>query len=210
MNWLNAFLDSCRGLTRQIMKQVARALNKISSGKLRPNAVTIAGLLAHVIIAWMIAARHPIWAAGLLVIFGLFDTLDGELARLQNRASKQGMLLDSISDRAKEIMLYVGIAYFFVQLDKPYTAVWAVAACGVSLLISYTNAWGEAVTGGQNSTNHKVNKSFRKGLMGFEIRMFLLVVGLVTALLPEMLLIITVLGTFTAIGRLRSINKKLA
>lgn len=209
MNWLNAFLDACRELVRQIMKQVAKALNQVTSGKLHPNTVTIVGLLGHVIIAWMIAARHPIWAAGLLVIFGLFDTLDGELARLQNRSSKQGMLLDSISDRAKEILLYVGVAYFFVELEKPYIAVWAVAACGVSLLVSYVNAWGEAVKAGEDSANHQVNKSFRNGLMSFEIRMFLLFVGLITALLPEMLVVISLLGIFTAISRLQSINQKL-
>lgn len=209
MNSLSKLLDTCRELVRGVMRNVAKILNALSSGRISPNMITLTGLAAHVVIAWLIATRHPIWAAGLLVIFGLFDTLDGELARLQNRATKAGMLLDSISDRVKEILLYVGIAYFFVQLDHPYKAVWAVAACGVSLLVSYVNAWGEAVRTTHGDTTHKINKSFRIGIMSFEIRMSLLVIGLITALLPEMLVIITVLGAVTALGRVLGINRSL-
>lgn len=207
MDVLNKLLDTCRELVRSAMRQVAKILNTLSSGKISPNMITFTGLGAHVVIAWLIAARHPIWAAGLLVIFGLFDTLDGEMSRLQNRATKMGMLLDSISDRAKEVLLYVGIAYFFIELDHPYVAVWAVAACGVSLLVSYVNAWGEAVRTNHGETAHKINKSFRIGIMSFEIRMFLLVVGLITSLLPEMLVIITVLGAITTVERFLGINR---
>src|SRR5437868_1204141 len=108
-------LDAIREFVRQIMHQVAAALNRLTGGKLSPNAVTMAGLLAHVLIAILIAKGHFGWAVILLIIFGLFDTLDGELARLQHRDSAAGMLLDAVTDRMKEILLYAGIAFYFVE-----------------------------------------------------------------------------------------------
>ncbi len=59
------------------MRHVARALNYLSGGKLTPNQVTISGLLAHVPIVWLIATGHGVIAGVMLIIFGLFDTLDG-------------------------------------------------------------------------------------------------------------------------------------
>jgi CDP-diacylglycerol--glycerol-3-phosphate 3-phosphatidyltransferase len=206
---LNALLDGIRSAVRSVMQKVAQALHKLTGGKLSPNAATLAGLIAHVPIAWLIATRHPLKAALLLVIFGLFDTLDGELARLQGRASPAGMLLDAVTDRMKEILLYCGIAYFFITLGYPRTAVWVVAACGASLLVSYVKAKGEVAVKDSKLSPNAINKLFQDGLMRYEIRMFLIFVGLVTALLPEMVMLIAVLSTFTAISRLINISRRL-
>jgi CDP-diacylglycerol---glycerol-3-phosphate 3-phosphatidyltransferase len=194
-------LDTIRRHLRIPVGFIAKFLDKASSGKIKPNHITLIAVIAHVLIAYLIATRHPIWASGLLIIFIWFDALDGELARLQNSESTSGMLLDSITDRVKEIMLYIGIAYFFVVLEQPYVAVWAVAATGISVLISYINAWGETVMSRLSDANY-VNRRFRTGLMSFDIRMLLVTAGLITSLLPEMLILITFLGAHTAIVRL--------
>src|SRR5882762_3925703 len=125
---MNAFLDAVRTLVRSIIRRLARLINVVTGGRVSPNAVTITSLLAHIPIAWLIATRHNVWAAGLLVIFGLFDVLDGELARLQGTTSTAGMLLDSVTDRMKEVLLYTGAAYAIVFGSRPHMAVWAVAA----------------------------------------------------------------------------------
>lgn len=210
MQLLNGLLDFIRGGVRAVMHVVAAALNRLSGGRISPNSVTIISFLAHIVIAWLIATRHPIWAAGLLVIFGLFDALDGELARLQNRASAAGMLLDATTDRLKEVLLYIGSAYFFVVIDLPYAAVWAVAACGASLSVSYVKAKGETAMKDSRLGVSEINRMFQDGLMRYEVRMFLLVVGLVTSLLPEMISLIAVLATMTAFGRLISISRRLS
>ena len=163
----------------------------------------------HIPIAVLIAEGHNYIAAGLLVVFGLFDTLDGELARLQHRASNAGMLLDASTDRMKEILLYIGAAYSFVAIGRPYMATWAVAACGASLLVSYVKAKGEtAVAGGKLSAN-EVNRLFQDGLARFEIRMFILFIGLITGRVVIAVIIIAVLSGVTAVGRLLKITRKL-
>ncbi|MDB5163809.1 MAG: hypothetical protein JWS12_427 [Candidatus Saccharibacteria bacterium] len=198
-------LDVLRDGVRTVMRKVAKAVNQASGGRVSPNAVTITSLLAHIPVAWLIATWHTRWAVLLLVIFGLFDALDGELARLQNSSSKIGMLLDSISDRFKEIILYIGITYAFAFGHRPTSAVWATAALGASLLVSYVNAWGEAVI----STKHATNKAFRSGLLSFDLRMVLIVLGLLFNKLNVAVVIIALLALVTVFQRLNGIRKAL-
>ena len=209
MTWLDSILDSVKKLVRSMMRSVAKALNRISGGRITPNSVTIVSLLAHIPIAWLIATNHYRPAGLLLIVFGLFDTLDGELARLQNRSSSAGMFLDSVTDRIKEILLYVGAAYSFVSLGRPYMVTWAVLACGVSLLTSYANAWGEVVMRGHKSAVHQTNKTLRTGLMGFEVRMTLFIVGLLSTRLILAVVIIAILTTITALQRIYNVMRAL-
>lgn len=207
MKLIDTIRDAIRNL---LMRPLARFLNTISGGTLSPNAVTIIGLLAHVGIAWLIATRHNVWAGGLLVIFALFDALDGELARLQKKASSAGMLLDASTDRFKEVLLYTGAAYAIISGPRPFMAVWAVVACGASLCVSYVKAKGETAVKDAHLSANEINRLFQDGLMRFEIRMFILVVGLLSNRLILAVLINAILSSLTAIGRLLQISKKLA
>lgn len=209
MKLINTFLDACRAVVRTWMKTLAWFLNTLTGGKLSPNSVTIASLVMHVPIAWLMATNHYWWAAVLLVIFGLFDALDGELARLQEKASSAGMLLDATTDRMKETILYTGAAFSLIHTARPVFAVWAVAACGASLCVSYVKAKGETAVSGGNLTPNEINRLFQDGLLRFEIRMTILVVGLVSGRLALAVVLITVFSTLTAFERLIKITYKL-
>lgn len=209
MNALNALLDAVRGQVRAVMYVLARGLNRLSGGRLHPDVVTVLGLLAHLPIAWLIAVQTNILAAILLVIFGLFDTLDGQLARLQKRASAAGMLLDASTDRMKEVLLYSGAAYAFVQLGRAELSFWAVLACGGSLLVSYVKAKGETAVAGGTLSVSEVNRLFQDGLMRFEVRMFVLVLGLLANQLVIAVIFIAVASWLTAVGRLINISNRL-
>lgn len=209
MKLLNAFLDGCRSLVRGWMNLLAVLLNKLSGGKLSPNAVTILALIMHLPIAWLIATGHFWWAALLLLVFGLFDALDGALARLQKRAGNAGMLLDATTDRIKETILYCGAAYALIESDQPKMAVWAVAACGASLCVSYVKAKGETAVSDSNLTPNEINRLFQDGLLRFEIRMTILIIGLLINQLAISVVIIAVFSTLTAFGRLIKITQYL-
>ena len=206
---MDSVIDPVRKLVRLFMTRVAKDLDKLSGGRISPNMITIVGLLAHVPIAWLIATNQYILAAILLVIFGLFDTLDGSLARLQKRDSLKGMLLDASTDRFKEIMLYTGAAYSFVSLGRPYMTIWAVIACGASLSVSYVKAKGETAVAKSKLTASEVNRLFQDGLLRFEVRMFVLVIGLLSDRLILAVMVIAVLSTITALERLIKISRKL-
>lgn len=203
-------LDYVRSSVRAGMRRVARALNTLSRGKLSPNTVTLFGFAMHIPIAYLIAVQHFYWAAGLLVLFGLFDALDGELARLQKRASSAGMVLDASTDRMKEVLLYSGGAYALVAQGRPSLAVWAVAACGASLCVSYVKAKGETAVKDSKLTPNEINRLFADGLMRFEVRMAVLVVGLIANQLAGAIVIIALSSALTAMARLARITRNLS
>lgn len=202
-------LDQIRYYIRKVMRVIARFLNRVTRGKISPNAITIIGLLAHIPIAGLIVTRHDVLAGVLLIIFGLFDTLDGELARIQGKETAQGMLLDAVSDRFKEVLLYSAIGYNLIQIGQPYLAVWAIFACGSSLCVSYVKAKGESAYLSNHYSQTNINHLFRDGFMRFEIRISVLIIGLLTQYLGAAIIIIAILAGYTAISRLINISRKL-
>ncbi|MDQ5963274.1 MAG: CDP-diacylglycerol---glycerol-3-phosphate 3-phosphatidyltransferase [Patescibacteria group bacterium] len=194
------------------MRRVAGGLHAASRGYITPNGVTWFGFLMHVSIAYLIATGHPWRAAAFLAVFGLFDTLDGELARLQGRVSDFGGLLDATTDRLKEVLLYSGVAYFFVTygtLDwRKYAAI-AVAACGASICVSFVKSKGETLIAAQKKklSYSELNHLFGGGLFPFEVRMVVLLAGLIFGYLPQAVTIIAVGATLTVFQRLYRISK---
>lgn len=203
-------LDTVRGTVRSLMHRLARELNRLSKGRLQPNTITVAGLLAHIPIAWLISLEYTLLSGILLIFFGLFDTLDGELARLQKTSSPAGMFIDSSTDRIKEIFLYCGITALLFDNGDKYLLVAVTAALGASLATSYLNAWGEAVLANSGDTHkHESNKTFRSGFLGFDIRMFLLIVGLLLNRLEVVIYTILILAIITVFQRFFNITGRL-
>lgn len=195
---------------RAVIKIFAHWLNRVTNGKVSPDTVTWIGFVMHLPIAYCIVRGDYILAAVLLLIFGLFDTLDGELARLQSRASSRGMLLDAVTDRLKEVVLYTGIAVRLSDLHSSAVA-WCVVACGASLSVSYVKAKGEAAFASQarGMNHHKLNYMFKDGLMSFEIRMVVLFIGLLTNQLAVAVIFIALSSLLTIIPRYTHIAKEL-
>jgi CDP-diacylglycerol--glycerol-3-phosphate 3-phosphatidyltransferase len=208
---MKTVVQGIKNHVRAVMRAIARVLNSATGGKITPNGVTIFGTLMHIPIAFLIATEHFYWAALLLLVFGLFDTLDGELARLQGSSSEQGMLLDASTDRLKEAMLYTGIAYVLATGSNPETAAWAAAAVGASISVSYVKAKGEAAvaTSSKEIPHHTLNRMFADGVLTFEIRMVLLLIGLLANQLVLATAIVAIGASFTVLQRLIRISSKL-
>lgn len=84
--------------------------------------------------------------AGAVMLFGgLFDALDGAVARESNRMSDFGAFLDSTLDRISEAVVFVGIVFFYASSDQAFAALLAGAAMTFSLLTSYTRARAEGL-----------------------------------------------------------------
>ena len=205
-------LSSIRKSVRRVMRTVAKGLDTLSGGRLTPNGVTWFGFAMHIPIALLIASNQLIWAGILLIIFGLFDTLDGELARLRNMVTNGGGFLDASTDRFKEVILYTSIAYLFTKGIHPEYAAIAVAACGASVCVSFVKAKGEAIVASarQQIAYPELNKMFSGGLFPFEIRMFVLVVGLLAGQLVVAVLIIACFSSLAAFQRLLVISRRIA
>ena len=167
-----------------------------------PNALTCIGLLITIVAAVLVAFKHP-FAAGFVVLFaGLFDMLDGALARRTNRVTKFGGVLDSTLDRVSEAVVLIGIAVFYVNQHSTWGVTLAGVAMMSSQLVSYIRAKAEAM-----------NINCEIGLFTRPERVVILSLGLILSKFNYVLLIalaiIAVLSLFTAGQRLFFVWKKI-
>ena len=87
-----------------------------------------------------------LWAGGVvLLVSGVFDLLDGALARATNRASDFGALLDSVVDRISEMLVLMGLLIFFLQLSSTEGVILVYLTLGCSVLVSYLRARAESL-----------------------------------------------------------------
>lgn len=177
-----------------------------------PDRVTYVGFIAHVPIAILIAQGHLLLGGLLLIIFGLFDTLDGALARVQGVSSPRGMFLDASTDRLKEVLIYAGFVYFFIEHEyATWTSLIAVLTVGLSLSVSYVKAKGEAALASSKTIDHAVlNRIFEDGLGSFETRIALLVVGCLAGYPEYAIVVIFALTINTLIVRMRRVLQALS
>ena len=109
-----------------------------------PNALTWSGLLFSFGAAVLIALGQPLIAGFVVLISGLFDMLDGALARFIDKSTKFGGILDSVLDRLGEAAIMLGLLIFFVKdLSVPGILVVGFTLTG-ALMVSYLRARAEA------------------------------------------------------------------
>ena len=84
-----------------------------------PNMVTIGGFGLSLAAFYLISKGYFVWAGIFVLLSGLFDLLDGSLARATGNVSAWGGVLDSILDRVGESAVFLGFfLYFFNQSVK--------------------------------------------------------------------------------------------
>lgn len=131
-----------------------RLIGPLARGLIRagvaPNAITTVGTLV-IVAAGLAFGTGAVRGAGfLLLLSGLFDILDGQVARQGGRATTFGAFYDSTLDRVGESALFAGIAVYFlrggVAPERLMPAVLAaIVALAASLLVSYTRARAEGL-----------------------------------------------------------------
>ncbi len=122
---------------------------------LTPNAVTTIGFALNigVTIIFIVGAEkanrgdlsYVGWAGALILFAGLFDMLDGQVARLGNMGSTFGALYDSVLDRYSELVMFFGICYYLVGHHYFLSSIFAFIACIGSMMVSYTRARAEGL-----------------------------------------------------------------
>lgn len=122
---------------------------------LTPNAVTSIGFVLNVGVAaiFIIGAEdgnrgdfsYVGWAGALILFAGLFDMLDGQVARLGNMKSVFGALYDSVLDRYSELIMFLGICYYLVAHHYFLSSIFAFIALIGSMMVSYVRARAEGL-----------------------------------------------------------------
>jgi CDP-diacylglycerol--glycerol-3-phosphate 3-phosphatidyltransferase len=167
---------------------VARLLERLN---ISPNAVTIFGAVVALSAGIMLALGYWEAAIVLIVISGLFDGLDGLLARQANRASPFGAFLDSVLDRWSDSALFCGLLIWHTRAGLQLPAVLAAVALATSLMVSYVRARAEGIGARCN-----------RGLFTRLERILSLLAGLILNQLTIALAVIALLSGFTVLQRM--------
>ena len=159
-----------RQRVRGIATPIAVGIGRLG---LTPNHLTVFGFVIAVGAAVVIGQQGWLVGAVLLIVGGVFDLFDGELARATGQASRLGAFMDSVFDRAGEGVVYVGIAAACVAVDFDAGSVLAASAMAAAFMVSYVRAKSESLGYTPGSRMASI------GLAPREVRIVLLTVGLI-------------------------------
>ncbi|MGH9782768.1 MAG: CDP-alcohol phosphatidyltransferase family protein, partial [Terriglobia bacterium] len=125
-----------------LLDRIVRAL---SLSRIHPNALTTLGLALNIVAA-VLFGQGRFFAAGLVVITaGLFDMVDGRVARVTNRVTPFGAFFDSVIDRYSDVALYIGLLVYYARAERFFYVVLVALVMAGSVMISYARARAESL-----------------------------------------------------------------
>ncbi len=120
-----------------------------------PNMITTFGLILNIVAAiiFIIGAEmddrtnmtYVGWGGFTILIAGLFDMMDGRLARIGNMQTSFGAFYDSVIDRYSELIMFLGICYFLIAQHYFLSSLFAFIALIGSMMVSYTRSRAEGL-----------------------------------------------------------------
>ena len=135
-----------KNIVYRIIDPVTQALVR---WRVHPNAITTLGFAVTVAAGALFHFDHVRWAGLFILLGGVLDIFDGQVARESGLASKFGSFYDSTLDRISEIVVFLGLLSLYNQYGRELADVWMVyviaLAMGGSLMVSYTRARAEAL-----------------------------------------------------------------
>jgi CDP-diacylglycerol--glycerol-3-phosphate 3-phosphatidyltransferase len=128
---------------RNLLSPVVKLAIKLN---LSPNAITLIGLIITLLASYFYARGYFRIAGLILVLAGLCDAIDGEVARKANKVSKFGAFFDSTIDRFEEFFVFGGILFYYsmVRQDILLSIVVYLILLG-SVMTSYIRARAEGI-----------------------------------------------------------------
>jgi phosphatidylglycerophosphate synthase len=160
-----------------------------------PNILTIAGFLITVIAA-LVIPEHIRLGGILILIGGIFDMLDGIVARTGGKTTRFGAFLDSVLDRYSDAFLFLAIAWYFAKNGNTAGIFISLGTLVGAFLISYTRARAEGL-----------GESCYTGIMERPERIILLIFGTITGWLVPVLWIMLVLTHITVVQRIHHVRR---
>jgi phosphatidylglycerophosphate synthase len=126
-----------------------------------------------------------------MILAGVCDLLDGPVARRQNRVSLFGEFLDSILDRYADLILFLGLLVYYVDLNRFRYVVLAGAAMAGAVLVSYAKTRAASLV-----------PVVRVGFWERPERLVLMILGALTNRMPLALWILAIGPNITVIHRI--------
>ncbi len=155
-----------------------------------PNTLTVIGFIITLFASYMLT--FDLLIGGILILAGgVFDILDGVVARIHNKSSKFGAFLDSVLDRYSDAFILLAIAWNLWRNDNATGALLCFGILVGAFLISYTRARAEGL-----------GEECKHGLMERPERIILIAFGAITGFIMPVLWIMLLLTHFTVFQRI--------
>jgi CDP-diacylglycerol--glycerol-3-phosphate 3-phosphatidyltransferase len=181
--------------TRAIGLVFGTAINSIvrwlALSKIHPNVLTFLGLVINIWAAWLFARGSFTWAGVVVIGAGLFDMVDGRVARVTDQVTRFGGFFDSVLDRYSDLALYMGLLVYYASINRFFYIVLTAIVMTGSVMVSYTRARAE----------NAIPKC-KVGFLERPERVVLIIIGALFDRMAPVLWVIAVLSNWTVIHRL--------
>ena len=172
----------------KVIRLIVRGL---ALSRINPNVLTFLGLVVNMAAAYLLALGR-FRTAGLVIIFaGLFDMVDGRVARATNQVTRFGAFFDSVLDRYSDLALLVGLLVYYGTINRPAYVVLTAIVMTASVMISYTRTRAENII-----------PTCKVGFLERPERIVLLIIGALFDRMAPVLWVIAILGNLTVIHRM--------
>src|SRR5213082_3900855 len=191
MSWTGAFGRACRVLLYAIVRGLA--LTRIS-----PNVLTFMGLVINVIAAVLFGYANPdnqqrlfVYAGLVIIGAGLFDMVDGRVARATDQVTRFGGFFDSVLDRYSDLALYMGLLVYYASINRFFYIVLTAIVMTGSVMVSYARARAECTI-----------PKCKVGFLERPERIVLLIIGALFDRMAAVLWVIAILSNWTVVHRM--------
>lgn len=147
MTWTGQFGKGSGWLLQKIV-------NGLAISKISPNVLTFIGLVINGIAALFFgfargdhAVRFFFYAGLTIIAAGVFDMVDGRVARQTGQVSVFGAFFDSVIDRYSDVAIFFGLLVFYARGNRLFYVGLVAFVMTASLMVSYTRARAEALIG---------------------------------------------------------------
>jgi CDP-diacylglycerol--glycerol-3-phosphate 3-phosphatidyltransferase len=171
-----------------ILNQIVKVLSRL---RINPNILTFIGVLISFWAAFEFGYGDFFKGGLVIILAGLFDMLDGEVARVTRSVTEFGAFYDSVIDRYSDIIILQGLMVYYAREQMlGYVVLVGVVFMG-AVLTSYARARAESLI-----------SSCKIGFMERPERIVLLIIGGLSNRMEAVLWVLAVLGNWTVFDRI--------
>ena len=172
----------------KIIRAIVRGLALLGFS---PNFLTFLGLVINIWAAFLFAAGSFRWGGVVVIAAGLFDMVDGRVARETNQVTRFGGFFDSVLDRYSDLGVLVGLLVYYASINRNFYVVLTAIAMTGTVLVSYTRARAENII-----------PKCKVGFLERPERVVLIIIGALVNRMAHVLWILAVLSNITVISRM--------
>lgn len=172
-------------------KVVLLIVRALALSRIHPNVLTLIGLMINAVAAALLASGKFLAAGFVIMGAGIFDMVDGRVARETNQVTRFGGFLDSVLDRYSDLILLMGLLVYYASIERFFYVVLTAVVMTGSVMVSYTRARAECTI-----------PRCKVGFMERPERIVLLIIGALFNRMAQVLWVIAVLSNLTVVHRL--------